>query len=67
MTRALGLQWSCPVLPLEFHDPESLSPVMPRLFVDAFGAFPCGLLRESFCTWVSRNDSIRRWRWRWNA
>ncbi|HEY3703663.1 MAG TPA: hypothetical protein VGL22_01290 [Terracidiphilus sp.] len=40
VTRALGLQWSCPVLPLEYHDPEGLSPVIPRLFVDAFGAVP---------------------------
>ena len=22
VTRALGLQWSCPVLPLEFHEPR---------------------------------------------
>jgi hypothetical protein len=40
MTRALGLQWSCPVLPMEFHDAEALAPLMPRLFVDAFGALP---------------------------
>jgi hypothetical protein len=40
VTRALSLQWSCPVLPLEFHDPEALSPLLPRLFVDAFGALP---------------------------
>jgi hypothetical protein len=40
VTRALSLQWSCPVLPLQFHDPEGLSPVLPRLFVDAFGALP---------------------------
>jgi hypothetical protein len=40
VTRALGLQWSCPVLPLEYHDAEGLTPVMPRLFVDAFGALP---------------------------
>jgi len=40
VTRALGLQWSCPVLSLEFHDPEGLSPLVPRLFVDAFGALP---------------------------
>jgi hypothetical protein len=40
VTRALCLQWSCPALPLEFHDPEGLSPVLPRLFVDAFGALP---------------------------
>jgi hypothetical protein len=40
VTRALGLQWSCPVLPLDLHDPEGLSPLLPRLFVDAFGALP---------------------------
>jgi hypothetical protein len=40
VTRALSLQWSCPVIPLGFHDPEPLSVVMPRLFVDAFGALP---------------------------
>jgi hypothetical protein len=40
VTRALGLQWSCPVLPLEFHDAEALAVLLPRLFVDAFGALP---------------------------
>ncbi len=40
VTRALSLQWSCPVLSLEFHDPEGLAPLVPRLFVDAFGALP---------------------------
>jgi hypothetical protein len=40
VARALGLQWSCPVLPLEFHDPEALAPLVPRLFIDAFGALP---------------------------
>jgi hypothetical protein len=40
VTRALSLQWSCPVLPLEFHDAEALTPLMPRLFVDAFAALP---------------------------
>lgn len=40
VTRALGLQWSCPVLPLDFHDAEALTPLLPRLFVDAFGALP---------------------------
>ncbi len=40
VTRALGLQWSCPVLPLAFHDSESLTALLPRLFVDAFGALP---------------------------
>jgi hypothetical protein len=40
VTRALGLQWSCPVLELEFHDAEALTSIVPRLFVDAFGALP---------------------------
>ena len=40
VTRALGLQWSCPVLPVEFHDPEAMAVLLPRLFVDAFGALP---------------------------
>lgn len=40
VTRALGLQWSCPVLPLDFHDAEAVTALLPRLFVDAFGALP---------------------------
>jgi hypothetical protein len=40
VTRALSLQWSCPVIPLGSHDPEALSVAMPRLFVDALGALP---------------------------
>lgn len=40
VTRALGLQWSCPVLGLESHHPEDLTALLPRLFVDAFGALP---------------------------
>jgi hypothetical protein len=40
VTRALGLQWSCPVLPMELHDAEALTVLVPRLFVDAFGALP---------------------------
>lgn len=40
ITRALGLQWSCPVLPLDAHDADGMAPALPRLFVDAFGALP---------------------------
>jgi hypothetical protein len=46
VTRALGLQWSCPVLPLEFHDAEGLTRLVPRLFVDAFGALPLRVAGE---------------------
>ncbi len=40
VTRALGLQWGCPVLRLESHHPGSLAALLPRFFVDAFGALP---------------------------
>jgi len=40
VTRGLGLQWGCPVLNMEFHNPEDLTALLPRLFVDAFGALP---------------------------
>ena len=40
VTRALGLQWGCPVLGMESHHPEGLTALVPRLFVDAFGALP---------------------------
>lgn len=40
VTRAVALQWSCPMLPVGTHSPAGLTPLMPRLFVDAFGALP---------------------------
>ena len=40
VTRALGLQWSCPVLSMDFYDAEALTGLLPRLFIDAFGALP---------------------------
>ena len=40
VARAVGLQWSCPVLPIDRHDPESVAPILPRLFVDALRALP---------------------------
>ncbi len=43
VTRALALQWSCPVMQMDGHDATTLTAVMPRLFVDAFGALPLRL------------------------
>jgi hypothetical protein len=40
VTKALSLQWSCPVLSLDHHDPEAVASILPRLFVEAFGALP---------------------------
>jgi Type II secretion system (T2SS), protein E, N-terminal domain len=40
ITRALGLQWSCPVLAVDPAEVLGLTALVPRLFVDAFGALP---------------------------
>ncbi|HEY2466646.1 MAG TPA: hypothetical protein VGI45_02240 [Terracidiphilus sp.] len=40
VTRALGLQWSCPVLFPDSSVGVGIAAVMPRLFIDAFGALP---------------------------
>jgi len=40
VTRALALQWSCPVLRLEWDCLEGLTALLPRFLVDAFGALP---------------------------
>lgn len=46
VTRALGLQWSCPVLGTEPHDAKGLATLLPRLFVDAFGALPLRVIGQ---------------------
>lgn len=43
ITRALALQWSCPVLSAGAQNIEQVAPLVPRLFVDAFGALPVRL------------------------
>jgi hypothetical protein len=40
VTRALGLQWNCAVMSPELERAEGLAPLIPRLFLDAFGALP---------------------------
>jgi hypothetical protein len=44
ITRALALQWSCPVLGAEPHQIAALAPWIPRLIVDAFGVLPVRLV-----------------------
>lgn len=40
ITRALGIQWGCPVFSMEGHRAELTATVMPRLIVEAFGVLP---------------------------
>jgi len=46
IARALGLQWSCPVLPLGSYVSGELSALVPRLFLDAFGVLPLRVAAE---------------------
>lgn len=60
VTRALGLQWSCPVLALDSHDAEGMAPALPRFFVDAFGALPMRVAagRLLYLGFEDRPDSV---------
>jgi hypothetical protein len=40
LTKALGLQWSVPVLSIANYRPETVTSLVPRLFIDAFGVLP---------------------------
>jgi hypothetical protein len=40
ITRALGMQWGCPVLSTDGFSPDAMALVTPRLFVDIFGLVP---------------------------
>jgi hypothetical protein len=40
ITRALSLQWSCPVLTVDSFDTGAMAVILPRLLVEAFGALP---------------------------
>ena len=66
VTRALGLQWSCPVLPMEYHDADALAVLVPRLFVDAFSALPLRLAVR-FSIWDLRTGWTRFWPWPWSG
>ena len=46
VTRALGLQWSCPVLRPDSRVSSLLASIMPRLFLDSFGVLPLRAVAE---------------------
>jgi len=60
VTRALSLQWSCPVLTLDGYDPERMAPLLPRLFVEAFGVLPLRVAAGSilYCGFEDRLDPV---------
>jgi hypothetical protein len=60
VTRGLSLQWNCPVLTLDRHDPDRMAAVLPRLFVEAFGALPLRVAGNTilYCGFEDRLDPV---------
>jgi hypothetical protein len=40
ITRALAMQWGCPVLPIDGFDPQAMALAIPRLLAETFGIVP---------------------------
>jgi len=40
ITRALGMQWGCPVLTTDGFSPDAMALVLPRLLIEKFGPVP---------------------------
>ncbi len=40
IVKALAMQWSCPVLPMDGFEPTAMALTMPRLFIEEFGLLP---------------------------
>ncbi|MDR5726429.1 MAG: hypothetical protein RB191_03060 [Terriglobia bacterium] len=59
VTRALSMQWGCPVLSLTSHQPETVSTLVPRILLDTYGMVPLrtGSARLAYLAFEDRMDS----------
>lgn len=59
VTRALSMQWGCPVLSFSGHAPETMSTLIPRLLLDTYGMVPLrnGSSRVAYLAFEDRVDS----------
>ena len=59
ITRALSMQWGCPVLALTDHRPETASTLIPRILLDTYGMVPLrqGSRRVAYLAFEDRMDS----------
>ncbi len=59
VTRALSMQWGCPVLSLTGHQPEAVSTLIPRILLDTYGMVPLrnGSSRLAYLAFEDRMDS----------
>jgi hypothetical protein len=59
VTRALSMQWGCPVLSFSGQAPETMSTLIPRLLLDTYGMVPLrnGSGRLAYLAFEDRVDS----------
>jgi hypothetical protein len=59
VTRALSIQWGCPVLSFPGHSLETMSTLIPRLLLDTYGMVPLrnGSSRVAYLAFEDRLDS----------
>lgn len=59
VTRALSMQWGCPVLSFSSHSPETMSTLIPRVLLDSYGTVPLrnGSSRLAYLAFEDRPDS----------
>jgi hypothetical protein len=59
VTRALSMQWGCPVLSLTNHQPEMVATLIPRILLDTYGMVPLrtGSSRLAYLAFEDRMDS----------
>ena len=59
ITRALSMQWGCPVLSFSGHQPETVSTLVPRVLLDRYGMVPLrnGSSRLAYLAFEDRADS----------
>jgi hypothetical protein len=59
ITRALGMQWGCPVLRTDGFDPDAMALAAPRLLVEAMGVVPLRTAGRRFLylAFVDRPDA----------
>ncbi|MGC1781836.1 MAG: hypothetical protein WA708_04895 [Acidobacteriaceae bacterium] len=59
VTRALSMQWGCPVLSLVNHQPEMVATMIPRVLLDTYGMVPLrtGSSRLAYLAFEDRMDS----------
>ncbi len=59
VTKALALQWSCPVLTPEFQETQPHSPSHAAAFLDAFGASPARCRGKGSLSWIRGGSGPR--------